>query len=79
MFQLKWFKKLFQKQKNAGKPVKSEIELDGHIYFVEKDENGKVVSKIELDPDLCLQVIIYAIEEGLKKMTKETIQCKNMN
>ncbi len=46
--------------------VSSELELDGRIFLLGKNAEGTVISKEELDGELCLKVVIAVLDDGLK-------------
>lgn len=41
-----------------------ELKLDGHIYFVKKDVDGKVLSEDELDGDMCLKLLVAILDDA---------------
>lgn len=43
----------------------SELELDGKIYLITKDNDGNVISKDELDGETCLKVIVAVLDDAL--------------
>ena len=47
-----------------------ELELDGHVYVVEKDKNGNLISKEEIDANLVLQSLIGCIKKGMSLIDK---------
>lgn len=46
--------------------VSTELELDGKIFLVGKDEKGDVVSRDQLDGELCLKVVVAVLDDALK-------------
>ena len=48
-----------------------ELELEGHVYITEKDEEGKVVNKQQLDDNDVLKSILYLIDIGNKELEKQ--------
>lgn len=47
-------------------PDTLELELDGHIYTVEKDEEGNIISREELDGEMCLRLLIRILEDAIE-------------
>lgn len=43
-----------------------DIELDGNIYLVEKDKDGNVVGKSEIDGEVVLKMIVTILEQAVK-------------
>jgi hypothetical protein len=48
-----------------------ELELDGHVYLVEKDSSGNVVLRNELESETVLNALVAAIEKGLDLMAEQ--------
>jgi hypothetical protein len=48
--------------------VAAELELEGKVFFVEKDEDGNVISRDELDGELVLQALMTVIQAGVRDM-----------
>jgi hypothetical protein len=53
-------------------PTIAELELDGKIFFVEKDQEGNVVSREELDGELVLRALLTVIEDAVRSVTEPT-------
>jgi len=47
------------------------IELDGKIEVIEKDDDGKEISREELDGKVCLQALVYFIEDSIRYVLGE--------
>ena len=47
------------------------LELEGKVSIVEKDDDGKELSRGEIDGDICLKILMHAIEEGLTLLEKK--------
>jgi len=45
----------------------SELTLEGKIFYVEKDDKGVVTEKSEIDGQLCLKVLVYLLDDAVKK------------
>lgn len=50
-----------------------ELKLDGHIYLVQKDEEGKIVSEDELDGETCLNLLVAVLDDSVKNPYLETV------
>jgi hypothetical protein len=55
-----------KKSKALSKKTKAQISLvlDGTISVVER-KNGKIISKVPIDGELCLRTLIQAVQIGL--------------
>jgi hypothetical protein len=50
--------------------------LEGGIYICER-KNGKVVTKDEIDGKTVLELLVHAVENGLKYCTEKDIKLKD--
>lgn len=50
-----------------------ELKLDGHIYLVKKDAEGKVVSEDELDGEACLKLLIVILDDAIKNPALQAV------
>ena len=50
-----------------------ELKLDGHIYLVEKDAEGTVVSQKELDGESCLKLLVAVLDDAVSNPYIQTI------
>lgn len=55
------------------KSASSELELDGHIFLVERDNDGNVTKRSELNPEICLKVIVAVLDDAIKNPILDTI------
>jgi hypothetical protein len=53
-------------EKEEAFPASSELELDGKIYLVTRDEKGEVLSRDELDGETCLKVMVAVLDDSLQ-------------
>ena len=51
----------------------SELELDGKIFLLGKNADGHVISRSELDGELCLKVVIAVLDDRLKSNELEEL------
>jgi len=45
-----------------------DIELDGHVYLVEKDKDENIISKEELDGDIVLKCLLHVFEAAVAEL-----------
>lgn len=58
-------------KKNKKKPKTfSQIVIDGHVYV--ETITGKKIEREEIDGNVVLQLIMLALEEGIRLQKKET-------
>jgi hypothetical protein len=43
-----------------------ELELDGHIYVTEKDKDGNIISREEIDGELVLKMLLNILEDAIR-------------
>jgi hypothetical protein len=48
-----------------------DLMLDGVVYIVEYDEQGKIISKQELDGDAVLKALLYVLRQSYKPKTNK--------
>ena len=46
--------------------VRSELELDGHIYIIEYDDNDNIVSRDEIDGEAVLRLLLGVLSDALE-------------
>lgn len=53
------------------KCVDMELQLDGKIYLVQKDEKGNEILRDELDSETVLQALASVVSEAITNLTEE--------
>jgi hypothetical protein len=61
-----------EKEENTG----LSLELDGHVYIVEKDEEGNEISRDEIDGEVVLQIVLLTLEESLDDFLRKELEKK---
>lgn len=46
-----------------------ELEFEGHVYFIEKDDNGNIIRKDEIEQEFVVNCLLSAIREGVKHIS----------
>ena len=49
------------------------LELDGHVYVVEKDDDGNVISRDEIDGEVVLKLLLSVLSDAIKAYSTPTI------
>ncbi len=66
-------KPVSKKQKKTKKQLTPNVDLmlEGAVYVVEYDKQGKIVSKVELDGKAVLKALLYVLNQASKAKIKK--------
>jgi hypothetical protein len=60
-------RKTSRKRKVKKVSANVDLMLDGAVYIVEYDAQGKIISKAEIDAEAVLKALMYVLHQSMKK------------
>ena len=52
-------------EKENKQSVSASFEMEGKVFFVERDKHGNVISEEEIDGEIVLKLLVWALEIGI--------------